>query len=290
MSGTSALLIGTDISTAAGVGDDPIQAARDAERWGYDFVSASDHPTGNSPTYETMTMLTWIAASTSRISIATRVLGVPFRIPAMIAKTAESLQRLAGERVILGLGAGYSDAEISSLGLPVRSAREKIDGLADALVIIRRVWAEPIADHDGSVYSVSDLPVQPKPMRPIPIWLGTFGPRALALTGRFADGWIPSFGFLPPSQVPDALNRIRDAANAAGREPQAVRAVYNVPVRIGSAVDRRGTAVVGSVPAVVETFAGFAELGFTGFNLMPTPEQAELVGEELLPELRRALS
>ena len=65
MSGKLAILIGTDISTAAGAEADPVRAALDAERWGYDFVSASDHPTGTSPTYETLTMLTWIAASTT---------------------------------------------------------------------------------------------------------------------------------------------------------------------------------------------------------------------------------
>jgi alkanesulfonate monooxygenase SsuD/methylene tetrahydromethanopterin reductase-like flavin-dependent oxidoreductase (luciferase family) len=289
MSATSALLVGTDISTAAGVEADPIRAALDAERWGYDFVSASDHPTGTSPTYETVTMLTWIAARTSRISIATRVLGVPFRCPAMIAKTAESLQRLAGDRVILGLGAGYSDAEIGALGLPVPSARDKIDGLADALQIIRRVWAEPQVTHNGSMHSVVDLAVQPKPTHPMPIWLGTFGPRALAVTGRLADGWIPSFGFLPPARVGDALKRIRDASHAAGRERAAVRAVYNVPVRIDAAAQADGSTVTGSVSDVVEQFAGFVRLGFTGFNLMPAPGQATLVGEELLPELRRSL-
>jgi len=290
MSGKLAVLIGTDISTAAGAEADPVRAALDAERWGYDFVSASDHPTGTSPTYETLTMLTWIAARTSRISIATRVLGVPFRRPAMIAKAAESLQRLAGGRVILGLGAGYSDAEIGALGVPIPSARDKIDGLADALEIIRRVWAEPYVTHQGSVYSVAHLAVQPKPSRSIPIWLGTFGPRALAVTGRLADGWIPSFGFLPPAQVGDALQRIRDASHAAGREPDAVRAIYNVPVRIDATARTDESTVSGAVSDVVEQFAGFTELGFSGFNLMPGPGHAARIGAELLPELRRSLT
>jgi alkanesulfonate monooxygenase SsuD/methylene tetrahydromethanopterin reductase-like flavin-dependent oxidoreductase (luciferase family) len=290
MSATSGLLIGTDISTGAGPDAEPIRAAIAAERWGYDFVSASDHPAGSDPTFETVTMLTWIAACTKRISIAPRVLGVPFRLPAMIAKAAESLQRLAGDRVILGLGAGYSDAEIGALGIPVRSARDRIDGLADALEIIRRVWTDPTTDYDGRVYSVAELTVQPKPTRPIPIWLGTFGPRALAVTGRLADGWIPSFGFLPPTQVPAALQRIRDASVAAGRQPDSVRAIYNVPVRIGNTAERTGAAVAGTVADIVDTFAGFLDLGFTGFNLMPTPDQAAQVGGELLPELRRALS
>jgi alkanesulfonate monooxygenase SsuD/methylene tetrahydromethanopterin reductase-like flavin-dependent oxidoreductase (luciferase family) len=78
-------------------------------------------------------MLTWIAAATSRIRIATRVLGVPYRPPAMVAKMAESLDRLSGGRLILGLGGGYSDAEFRAFGLTVPSPRDKVDGLQEAV-------------------------------------------------------------------------------------------------------------------------------------------------------------
>jgi alkanesulfonate monooxygenase SsuD/methylene tetrahydromethanopterin reductase-like flavin-dependent oxidoreductase (luciferase family) len=87
------LLIGTGISTSARPGADPLAAALAAEAAGYDFVSASDHPVGTDPTFDTLTMLTWIAARTTSVAVATRVLGVPFRRPAMVAKTAESLHR-----------------------------------------------------------------------------------------------------------------------------------------------------------------------------------------------------
>lgn len=290
MSGKPGLIFGVDISTAAGDEADPVQAAIDAERWGYDFVSASDHPAGDHPTFETLAMLTWVAAHTRRMAIATRVLGIPFRRPAMIAKTAETLQRLSGGRFILGLGGGYSDEEIGALGIPVPSAREKVDGLADALTIIRRVWDEPAVTYRGSVHSVAKLAMTPKPVLPIPIWLGTFGPRSLAVTGRLADGWIPSYGFLPPPRVTDALQRIRDAAARADRRPDAIRAVYNVPVRIGRGTVRSHAAVCGSVADMVETFAGFVALGFSGFNLMPASGQTAVVAEELLPELRRSLA
>src|SRR5436309_622100 len=121
MSANEKLIFGLGVPTSAGPGADPVGLAQEAERLGYDFVSAADHPCGRDPSYETATMLTWIAARTSRIKIASRVLGVPFRRPAMVAKLAASLDLLSGGRFVLGLGAGYSDEEIAAVGSPALS-------------------------------------------------------------------------------------------------------------------------------------------------------------------------
>src|SRR5438309_7239705 len=90
------LLFGLNVSTSAAPGADPVADARAAEELGFDFVSANDHPCGTEPTHELWTMLTWIAAHTSRIGIATRVLGVPYRSPAVVAKMAATLDLLSG--------------------------------------------------------------------------------------------------------------------------------------------------------------------------------------------------
>src|SRR5437899_12459404 len=111
-----AILFGIHVSTSAATGADPVAWARLAEDLGYDFVSSSDHPCGSTPSFETWTMLSWIAAATSRIRIATRVLGVPYRPPAMVGKMAETFHRLSGGRLILGLGGRYSDAEFRAFG------------------------------------------------------------------------------------------------------------------------------------------------------------------------------
>ncbi|MFG2003851.1 LLM class flavin-dependent oxidoreductase [Spirillospora sp. NPDC048911] len=90
-------MFGIDLTSSAD--GDPARDAREAEQLGFDFVSSSDHPCGTEPTHETWTMLTWVAAATSRIQIATRVLGVPYRPPAMVAKMAATLDRTAGRRL-----------------------------------------------------------------------------------------------------------------------------------------------------------------------------------------------
>ncbi len=209
------LMFGLGLSTSAAPGADPVAMATAAEDLGFDFVSASDHPCGDQPTFETPTMLTWIAARTSRIRVATRVLGVPYRPPPMVAKMAETLDRLSGGRLILGLGGGYSDAEFRAFGLDVPTPREKVQGLAEAVSIIRGLWSQPSLTFAGTRYQTEAARIEPKPGHHIPIWLGTFGDRALAVTGQLADGWIPSLGHAPPEQARLMRDRVLAAARQA---------------------------------------------------------------------------
>jgi Luciferase-like monooxygenase len=86
--------------------------------------------------------LSWIAAATSRIRVATRVLALPNRAPAMVAKMAETFDRLSGGRLILGLGGGYIDDEFRAFGLGTFSPRDKVDGMQEAIRIVRGLWSE----------------------------------------------------------------------------------------------------------------------------------------------------
>jgi alkanesulfonate monooxygenase SsuD/methylene tetrahydromethanopterin reductase-like flavin-dependent oxidoreductase (luciferase family) len=282
------LLIGVNVSTSAAPGADPVGYAQAAESLGFDFVSASDHPAGNRPTFEVWTLLSWIAAATSRITVATRVLGLPYRAPAMVAKMAETLDRLSNGRLILGLGGGYSDEEFRAFGLGVPTPGQKITGLDEAIRIIRGLWAEPRLTFGGERYHTVDAELSPKPGHRIPIWLGTFGPRALGVTGRLADGWIPSYGMALPEQVPAMRARIDAAARAAGRDPAEVTSAYNVEVEVGGAP--RPGVLAGPADAIIEQLRGLVELGFTAFNVMPAGrvslEQLQRFGEDVLPALR----
>ncbi|GGS73717.1 hypothetical protein GCM10010176_015710 [Nonomuraea spiralis] len=275
-------MFGLGISTSAGPGADPVGDARAAEELGFDFVSASDHPCGSEPSYEVWTMLTWVAAATSRIRVATRVLGVPYRPPAMVAKMAETLHRLSGGRLILGLGGGYSDEEFRAFGLGVPTPREKVDGMVEAIDIMRGLWSESDFTYEGSRYRTEGATIEPKPLSPIPIWLGTYGPRALEATGRLADGWIPSLGFAPPERAAAMRERIL----SSGRT---VECVYNVPFRLDGPAEGEGV-VAGSVWEVSDRLAEFVRMGFTSMNFMPVgPDpraQAERLATEVLPTLR----
>jgi alkanesulfonate monooxygenase SsuD/methylene tetrahydromethanopterin reductase-like flavin-dependent oxidoreductase (luciferase family) len=289
----TALLFGVNLSTSAAPGADPQRDATAAERLGFDFVSASDHPSGTHPTYETWTMLAWVAAATSRIRIATRVLGVPYRPPAMVAKMAETLDRLSDGRLIFGLGGGYSDEEFRAFGLTVPSPRDKVDGLAEAVDIARGLWSQRRFTYHGRLYHTDAAELEPKPDHRIPIWLGTYGTRALALTGRLADGWIPSLGYAPPDRAVVMRERVLAAARDAGRDPDQITCAYNLEIRVDDRPDTAPSVVAGPAEAVAERLVGLVKLGFTAMNVMPvgpgTDEQAERLAREVVPAVRAAV-
>jgi alkanesulfonate monooxygenase SsuD/methylene tetrahydromethanopterin reductase-like flavin-dependent oxidoreductase (luciferase family) len=285
----SNLLFGLNVSVSAAPDSDPVAEARKAEELGFDFVSANDHPCGTSPANEVWTMLAWMAAATSRIRVASRVLGVPYRPPPMVAKMAETLNRLSEGRLILGLGGGFSDEEFRAFGLGVPTPSEKVDGLEEALHIIRGLWSEPDFTFEGRRYRTEGANIEPKPARRIPIWLGTYGKRALRVTGRLADGWIPSLGFAPPDAVPSMRDRILASAREAGREPEEITCCYNLEIRVGER-DARPDVICGSSDEVAEQLLGFLRLGFTAMNFIlvgPGEEdQRERLAQEVLPAVR----
>jgi probable F420-dependent oxidoreductase len=283
------LRIGLNLSTSAAPGSDPARDARHAEELGFDFVSVSDHLHGTHATYETWTYLTWAAAATTRIDVVSNVLGLPYRSPAVLAKMAESLDRLSGGRLVLGLGAGGMDTEFEAFGLGTRTPGEKVAALDDALTILHGLWSEPSFSHDGPQYSVHGAVIEPKPPRPIPIWIGAYGERALRLIGRRADGWLPSMPFVPPGDMPAKRATVRAAAEAAGRDPDTLTYAYNVSVAVGHDVgDDR--VVSGSAEQVTERLGALvADLGLTAINVWPAGEsadQAEAFAGDVLAHLR----
>ncbi|MGD0440313.1 MAG: LLM class flavin-dependent oxidoreductase [Acidimicrobiales bacterium] len=284
------LMFGIDVSTSAAPGADPVKDARTVEALGFDFVSASDHPSGNHPSYETWTMLSFIAAATYRIGVATRVLSLPFRSPALVAKMAESLDRMSGGRLILGLGAGATDQELRAFGLAVPSPREKIDGLDDALQVISGLWTQPAHTYHGRVHRTEAAAMEPKPAHRIPVWLGTFGDRALAITGRLADGWIPSLGYAPFDQLSVMRAKVLAAAESAGRTPEEITCALNVEIAVDDNDGPSGEVIRGSVDEVAEQLGALVTLGFTAFNFMPVGaqlvEQAEQLATEVVPRVR----
>jgi alkanesulfonate monooxygenase SsuD/methylene tetrahydromethanopterin reductase-like flavin-dependent oxidoreductase (luciferase family) len=284
------LLLGVNVSTSAAPGADPVADARIAEDLGFDFVSASDHPGSARPSYETWTLLAWIAAATSRVSVLPRVLGVPFRAPALVAKAAESLDRLSGGRLLLGLGAGGDDSEFRALGLPVRTPAEKVRGLEEAVRIVKGLWSEPSLTHHGTIYRTEDARLDPKPAHRIPIWLGTFGERALEVTGRVADGWIPSRGYVPDEALPLMRDRVTAAAERAGRDPAELTYALNTQVILADQDRHHADEFTGPPDKIIDSIRRFADLGFSAFNFIPADEnprsQVARLAAEVLPALR----
>jgi len=215
---------------------------------------------------------------------------MPYRPPSVVAKMAETFDRLSGGRLILGLGAGASDEEFRAFGLAMPSPRDKVDGLEEATRIIRGLWSERNFTLEGRLYRTDGAELEPKPEHRIPIWFGTLGERAMAVTGRLADGWIPSIDYAPPERVPAMRDRIHSAAREVGRDPSEISCIYNMEIRVDGRLDWERSVVSGSPDVVAEQLVGLAELGFTGFNFIPFGpdkiEQAERLAREVIPLVR----
>jgi alkanesulfonate monooxygenase SsuD/methylene tetrahydromethanopterin reductase-like flavin-dependent oxidoreductase (luciferase family) len=225
--------------------------------------------------------------------VATRVLGVPYRNPAIVAKMAETFSRLSGGRLILGLGGGSSDEEFRAFGLGTFSARDKVDGLREAISITRGLWSQPRFTFTGRLHRTDSADLEPKPAHPIPIWLGTFGDRALRLTGQLADGWIPSYGYRPLHQYQAMRQHVLTAAREAGRDPAGITCALHMQAHVGDGVTAGPSLVAGPPAAVIGQLLTFAGIGFTSFSFTltgpGTREQAERLAHEVIPAVRAAL-
>lgn len=128
---------------------------------------------------------------------------------------AEALDRLSGGRLILGLGGGASD-EFRAFGIGVPAPRDKVDGLAEAIEIIQGPWTEAALTYTGRIHHAVAAPMEPKPARRIPVWLGTFGPRAGR--HRAADRRVDAVAGLRAAGPPAGMrDRVVTAVAAAGR-------------------------------------------------------------------------
>lgn len=205
-----------------------IEQAELADRLGLQYIGVQDHPYQRRY-LDTLTLLPVLAARTSRIGLFPDVANVPLRQPAVLAKAAASLDLMSGGRFDLGLGAGAFWDAIWALGGPRRAPGEAVEALEDAIEVIRLMWSgERGVRYDGRYYALRGGHAGPVPLRQIGIWLGAVGPRMLALTGRRADGWVPSSSYVPPARLPELQVQIDEAARAAGRDPAEIKRLYNV--------------------------------------------------------------
>lgn len=166
-----------------------------------------------------------VGSSTSKIQLATGVTDPIRRPPPELARTFVTLSHATQGRAILGIGAGELENTVP-YGL---SYKHQASRLEEALEIIRRLWSDRTVDFKGRFWTldraVMDLPLYQD--APPPIWIGAHGPRMLGITGRYADGWYPSYP-MSPEEYGEKLEVIRKAAEAAGRDPAAIVAGYQM--------------------------------------------------------------
>jgi alkanesulfonate monooxygenase SsuD/methylene tetrahydromethanopterin reductase-like flavin-dependent oxidoreductase (luciferase family) len=274
------------------------ELVRIADEAGLEYVGIQDHPY-QARFLDTFTLIATLLPETSRISFFTDVANLPLRGPAMIAKALASMDVMSGGRVELGLGAGAFLEQAASMGGPQRSRGGSVDALEEAIEVIRLLWSgERKVSFAGEHYALEGAHPGPQPTHPIEIWLGAFGPRMQRLTGRKADGWVPSLGVLSADQLTEGNERIDAAAEQAGRNPSQIRRVLNLQGLIGEGRTSparlpvgylAGEPLVGTSERWAEALGGFAADGFDTFIFWPVdaaPEQVESFAGEVVPLLK----
>jgi alkanesulfonate monooxygenase SsuD/methylene tetrahydromethanopterin reductase-like flavin-dependent oxidoreductase (luciferase family) len=228
---------GISLAPAAADLDTILALTQAAEAAGLDLLGIQDHPYV-AEFADTLALAGHLLANTDRIRVFPDVANLPLRAPAMLAKTAATLDLLSSGRFELGLGAGANQRAVHAMGGPARTRAEALPALTEGIQVIRALWAAGQSTHaGGQYYRVDGLHAGPAPAHPIGIWLGTVGPRALELTGRIADGWAaPIPNYLAYEQRGTAQDRIDTAARDAGRDPRSIRRLLQLP---GTITDER---------------------------------------------------
>jgi alkanesulfonate monooxygenase SsuD/methylene tetrahydromethanopterin reductase-like flavin-dependent oxidoreductase (luciferase family) len=287
------LLFGTFTTPIAKPATHAVEMAVVADRAGIDLVTFQDHP--YQPTFhDTWTLLSYVASRTKNVHVVGNVLNMPLRNPAVLARSAASLDLLSGGRVELGIGAGAFWDAIEAMGGPRYTAGQSIEALEESIEIMREIWATdkpgPVKV-DGRYHRVYGAKRGPAPVHKIGIWVGAYKPRILRMTGRIADGWLPSLAYLQrgPAELTEMNKYIDEGAEQAGRDPKEIRRLLNIGGQFGQ--QNRGL-LQGPPQQWAEQLAEITlTYGISGYILMVDDEMTlERYAAEVAPATRELVA
>ena len=165
--------------------------------------------------------LSFAAAATHTIGVATGVLLLPEHNPVLMAKQAATLDLMSGGRLTLGVGIGWSREEFAALGIPFEGRGERA---AEYVAAMRTLWRDDIATFEGEFVRVDSVRVNPKPVRDrrIPVVLGGNSDAALRRVAAWGDGWY-GFNLNGVDAVIERIQTLHDLCRGAGRDPEDLR-------------------------------------------------------------------
>lgn len=265
-----------------------ITFAQRAEELGYSSVWVGDHvclparqesayPYGDDPDryevpsdrpfLEAMVTLGFVAAVTSRVTLGVSVGIIPYRHPLLWAKSLATIQRLSGDRLILGAGVGWLEEEFAALGVDYRLRGALTD---DSLALLQAAWQSSPVSYKGQFFEVRDMYVVP-PVRDAgmpPVWVGGNGSIALKRTARFGDVWHPHIRGCSPQDVTSGLSRVRAYSEGLDR-PRHFTAALHIPVKLTAVASNTPPwdvgAIVGSAEFLREWVDQYTAVGVEHF-------------------------
>jgi probable F420-dependent oxidoreductase len=241
-----------------------------AEESGLDSVWGADHLIFRDENetigiHECWTVLTAVAAVTSRVEIGPLVLALPFRNPALVAKMAAELDEVSGGRLILGLGCGWHKPEFDAFGYPFD---HRVSRFAEGMEIIAPLLRGETVTFEGRFHRAEDVVLLPPPVRPggPPILIAGKQPRMLELVVKHAAQWNAAW-YGDPRTATDLHERLRNldgALEAASRDPSTLERTAGIFVAFeGAEEDTPERAIRGSASEIADVLARYAEYGIT---------------------------
>jgi alkanesulfonate monooxygenase SsuD/methylene tetrahydromethanopterin reductase-like flavin-dependent oxidoreductase (luciferase family) len=212
---------------ASGNYDDVLEAALFAEKRGLASFALPDHyllaldeeAAGTTPAPDAFAQLAGLARDTTSIELSVLVSPITFRHPAVLAKSAITIDRMSGGRFTLGIGAGWLDREHEVFGFPYPSRAERFEMLEEALAYVSAAVSDEPVGFQGKHYQLEAFPLAPQPVGTLRLLVGGTGPHKTPyLAGTYAD----EFNIYPGPDLETRIERARVAAVAAGRDPDAL--------------------------------------------------------------------
>lgn len=174
-----------------------------------------------------LTILTYVAGVTKRISLGTSIIDMFFQNPVVLAKRFATLDILSDGRTIAGLGIGWSKDEYEVSGVPYKDKGTRAD---EFLQVLRKIWTDEVVEFNGQFYKIPASKIGPKPLQEPhpPILLGGFSPKTFSRIVNYANGWIGVAGFGPLEQLEQVINDLKENARKIDKDPS------NIGIYIGS--------------------------------------------------------
>jgi probable F420-dependent oxidoreductase len=255
-----------------------------------------------------LTLLTAIAARTSKIKLGTGILVLPMRNPVILAKQLACMDLLSDGRLLMGMASGWYRREFNAIGVPFEQRGKIMD---ENLDILKRFWTEPMVSGKFRNYDIPAGVMYPKPVqKPYPpILIGGYVDRVLQRAAVAGDGWLTYF--YRPESFAKSWGKIRNFAKDAGKDPDKLLNASQLPIFIGKsrqAVESqmmewltkewdfaawsestKDSAIMGTVDECVEQLKAHLAVGTQKLIFVPYKyemQQIETIAREIIPRLK----
>lgn len=260
---------------------------------------------GASDMLESFTTISYLAALHPQLRFGHTVVCQSFRNPGLLAKMGATLQFLSGGRFMLGLGAGWNEAEYRAYGYDFPPAPVRVEQLEETVQIVKAMWTQERATFQGNRYQIHDAICEPRPDLTPPLIIGAFKPKMLRLTATYADGWdVSSTGIVAYRRMGEIFAQ---ACADVGRDPATVRRSWSGGCAC-AATQAEAEAIagdlysaqsleedfgfVGTPEQIVAQMRPFIEVGVDSFLLdcggFPNLTTLELLVSDVLPIIAKA--